>query len=288
MSTAQSTSGFAADATRYAGDPLNPSAVGAYYAGSGQGGTSGGITNINGATNSAITFLSPLSTIAISSPNISTIVLEATTSTIGVTSITSSDNTVTVTPGAGGAVDLTIPLGEPFYQVLTLASTFINGYAQGGVVQVPPTKVMEFSTIIGQNYTFGYNFGFCTNNASSPGGGSANSAAGVMQVQLAGATLPGAAGSNAAAIRQNTTPITSIYSHVNAVGGLWYSGGAGIFTALSSYMTFQVLPNDPNIQAQDPPTGNLFSPSTLCVAGTLGAPSFNASYAYIQPLGQLL
>jgi len=286
MSTAQSTSGFAADATRYAGDPLNPSAVGAYYAGSGQGGTSGGITNINGATNTAITFVSPLSTIAISSPNISTIVLEATTSTIGVTSITSSDGTVTVTPGTGGAVDLTIPLGEPFFQVLDTASTFIKGYASNAVVQA--TDIMRFSTITGSNYTFGYNFGFCTQDQSVAGGGSAASSAGIIQMQLAGATLPGASGSNAAAIRQNTTPITSIYNHINAAGGLWYTGGAGIFTALSSYCTFQFLPNDPNVQLNGDQNGNLFSASTICVAGTLGAPNFNASYAYIQPLGNLL
>lgn len=286
MSTAQSTSGFAADATRYAGDPLNPSAVGAYYAGSGQGGASGGISNINGATNAAITFISPLSTIVISSPNISTIVLEATTSTIGVTSITSSDNTVTVTPGAGGAVDLTIPSAEPFFQVLDVASTFIKGYAVNAVVQA--TDIMRFSTIEGSNYTYGYNFGIVTNNNAQVGGGSAASSAGIIQMQLAGATLPGASGSNAAAIRQNTTPLTSIYNHVNAAGGIWYTGGAGIFTALSSYCTFQFLPNDPNVQLNNDESGPLFTVSTLCVAGTLGAPNFNGSYAYIQPLGSLL
>jgi hypothetical protein len=277
MSTAQSTSGFAADATRYAGDPLNPSAVGAYYAGSGSGGVGGGISNINGATNAAITFISPLSTIAISSPNISTIVLEATTSTIGVTSITSSDSTVTVTPGAGGVVDLTIPLAEPFFQVQPVLSTLVKGFVTGGVVQ--PTNIMEFSTITGTNYTFGYNLGYTTATNNVQGSGSAASAGTIIQVQLAGATLPGAAGSNAIVIRQNTTQLATIYDVINPTSGIWYAGGAGVFQALSSYMTLQVLPQDEDVQRSGDQSGNLFTVSTLAVAN---------AYAYIQPLGNLV
>lgn len=286
MSTAQSTSGFAADATRYAGDPLNPSAVGAYYAGSGQGGASGGISNINGATNAAITFVSPLSTIAISSPNISTIVLEATTSTIGVTSITSSDNTVTVTPGTGGAVDLTIPLGEPFYTQLEAVSTLVKGYAINS--QLQPTDVLAFSTITGQSYTYGFNIAYCTSDKSTPGSGSAASSGTVIQVQWAGVSLPGGSGgSNVGFVRQNTTSLGSIYNAINPVDGIWYSGGAGIFTAISSYATLQVLPTDANVTNQDPGTGNLFSVSTLAIGGRL-SPGFYGTYAYIQPLGNLI
>lgn len=298
MSSAQQTSGFAPDAVRY-GVSLENISTGSYYALAGSGGApapSGGIVSLNGANNSAIFLSSATGTVTFSTLNNSTISIDATPSTVGVTSITSTDGTVTVTPGAGGVVDLTIPSAEPQFAALPIYPDFGTGQQGGLLIKSstitaavgPTTNILSFSTVVGTNYSFGYNMFISGRGQIAQVPISANNSA-VITPTWTHTTSPGGAGSNAGLVRGQTIAINTIGNVTNAAGntGVWIQAGNGIFTALSTNATFSVAVADPAVTGSGSQTGDLFTPSSIMLLGTQ-AGNIPLTYAYVQPLGNVV
>ena len=107
MSSAQQTSGFAPDAVRY-GVSLENISTGAYYALAGSAGPGGGITSINTATSPAITLSSLTGTVTFSTIGNNVVSIDATASTVGVTSLNTLNGSVNLA-SALGTVQITTP-----------------------------------------------------------------------------------------------------------------------------------------------------------------------------------
>ena len=153
MSSAQQTSGFAPDAVRY-GVSLENISTGAYYALAGSAGPGGGINSINGATSPAITLSSLTGTVTFSTIGNNVVSIDATASTVGVTSLntlngsvnlTSALTTVQITTPSPSTINLEAIPATP--QLVSLpAATSIPSPAAGGVY--PSTIVGESSGTI--------------------------------------------------------------------------------------------------------------------------------------------
>jgi hypothetical protein len=237
MSAVQTSGVFAADATRFSG-----ATQGSYYALAGQGGgsTGSGVISINGQ--SGITLLqSAGSTISITTPTPGVINLDATSTTIGVTSIGSTDGTVTVTSTTGGVVNLSIPSGAPLYS--TIGPTvggggpFLNPGTVGGNAT---TKLLNFSTTIGQAYQYGYDIGIGT--GANPG--AVNGGVSINPTWF-GAGQPGSGNLVKAGTIQATQAIGMASSGTGATiydpsPNWWTATGNGILVAAQSTVSFGV------------------------------------------------
>ena len=259
MSASQASSAFAADATRFAGSTL-----GSYYALAGQGGgsTSSGVISLN--NQSGIVLLqSAASTISITTPQPGVINLDATSTTVGVTSIGSSDNTVTVTSTTGGVVNLSIPSGAPIYSTIgpTLGGggPYLNGGTVGGNAV---TRLLNFSTTVGQAYQYGYDIGIGTGN--NPG--SVNAGLSINPTWF-GAGQPGSGNLVKGGTVQATQAIAMAASGATETRydpspNWWTASGTGILVAQESTVSFGVT------AYQAGATGPYWTTSTLWAVGT--------------------
>jgi len=193
---------------------------------------------------------------------------------------------VTVTPGVGGAVDLTIPSAEP--QFKGLFSTLVLRSSTAVAAVGPTTPIFSFSTVAGNNYSYGYNF-FMYRDSTSPTVSAAASA--TLTPIFANTTTPGGAGSNAGLVRAQCLQIAPIASVLNtnagSAGSQWIQAGQGFFQALGSNATLGIQAQDPGIVGGGSQTGDIFTPSSILLQGQ-GAGGLLFTYAYIQPLGNLV
>lgn len=274
MSASQASSAFAADATRFAGSTL-----GSYYALAGQGGgsTSSGVISLN--NQSGIVLLqSAASTISITTPQPGVINLDATSTTIGVTSIGSSDNTVTVTSTTGGVVNLSIPSGAPIYS--TIGPTLGGGgpYLNPGTVGGNAiTRLLNFSTTVGQAYQYGYDIGIGTGN--NPG--SVNAGVSINPSWF-GAGQPGSGNLVKGGTVQATQAIAMAASAIGATvydpsPNWWTASGTGILVAQNSTVSFGVT------AYQAGATGPYWTTSTLWAVGQQ-AGNLPITSAYLIPV----
>ena len=275
MSASQASSAFAADATRFAGSTL-----GSYYALAGQGGgsTSSGVISLN--NQSGIVLLqSAGSTINITAPQPGVINLDATSTTIGVTSIGSSDGTVSVTSTTGGVVNLSIPSGAPLYSSI---GPFVGGggpYLNGGTVGGNAiTRLLNFSTTVGQAYQYGYDIGIGTGN--NPG--SVNGGLSINPTWL-GAGQPGSGN----LVKGGTVQATQAIGMAASLAGggaqydpspnWWTASGTGILVAQQSTVSFGVT------AYQAGATGPYWTTSTLWAVGQQ-AGNLPITSAYLIPV----
>jgi len=273
MSSVQASGVFAADATRFSG-----ATQGSYYALAGQGGsTSSGVISINGQ--SGVTLLqSAASTISITTPTPGVINLDATSTTVGVTSIGSTDNTVVVTSTTGGVVNLSIPSGAPMYSSIGPSlgggGPYLNGGTVGGNAV---TKLLNFSTTIGQAYQYGYDIGIGTGN--NPG--SVNGGVSINPTWI-GAGQPGSGNLVKGGTVQATQAIALASS---GAGGTvydpspnwWTASGNGILVANQSTVSFGVT------AYQAGATGPYWTTSTLWAVGQQ-AGNLPITSAYLIPV----
>jgi hypothetical protein len=274
MSSVQASGVFAADATRFSG-----ATQGSYYALAGQGGgsTGSGVISINGQT--GITLLqSAGSTINVTVPSPGVINLDATPNTVGVTSIGSSDNTVTVTSTTGGVVNLSIPSGAPIYSTigpqLGGGGPYLNPGTTGGNAS---TRLLNFSTTVGQAYQYGYDIGIGTgNNPGSVNGGVS------INPTWFGAGQPGSGNLVKGGTIQATQAIAMATSGTSGPTydpspNWWTASGTGILVAQQSTVSFGVT------AYQAGATGSYWTTSTLWAVGTQ-AGNLPITSAYLIPV----